>query len=207
MRSFLSISMCLSLIVIISGCNATSPKPWGRGYSSFDEEYKSAPGVKADSVGYNYTYENNAAAIEKLRPIASDLVDKLDTKLSSGANNIYLKIPANTVFYNSFDYLIRDELRNRGYILSSSSGGAINVEFIAKEGTAKCINSVSDIQYHHSYLSLVIDVVEHIPSDFVGGFYDVKLDDIKVGGNVRVDDYKASDEIKIDVPVCPEEAE
>ena len=195
MRSFLSISMCFSLIFILSGCNTTSPKPWGRGYSSYDEEYKSAPGAKADSVGYDYTHENNAAALENLRPIAQELVAMLDNKLSASANNIYLKIPANNVFYNSFDYLIREELKNHGYVLSSSSADSVNVEFIAKEGTAKCINSESDIQYHHSYLSLVIDVVEHIPSDFVGGFYDVSLDD-----------YKDADHVKLDVPVCPEEA-
>lgn len=187
MRKFLSVSTCFSLVLILTGCNLGDPTPWGRGYSSYDEQFKSAPAPEARDVGYSYNNDRNNAVIEFIRPAAQDLVEQLDAKMSFSIDTIYLKMPANTAFYNSFDYVLREEFAQNGYELVSSPKNSVQVDFVAKGLSTRCADSGNN----NMYLALAINTVKGIPSDFVDGFYEVPLYD-----------YKEAGSIKIEVPSC-----
>ncbi len=192
-------TMFVSSLLLV-GCYTDDPMPMPRGYSSYDKALKSVDGAKARNVGYEYSKENNEVALEALRFAAMDLVEKLDQKLNFNTDEIYLTAPASTAFYNSFDYLLRDELMQRGYILKSSAKDAVNIELVAKKLDVTCFEgeefegekASSD---YNIYLALAINVVDGVtqslPSDFVGGFYDIPLNDYRQAGNV-----------KIDIPAC-----
>ncbi len=187
MRRILSVSTCFSLLLILAGCNASNPTPLGRGYSYYNDEYKSAPGTQARSVGYDYSNERNDAVLEFMRPAAQDLAKQLDDKLSFSIDKIYLNMPANTAFYNSFDYVLRDELSQNGYMLVSSPENAVRVDLVAKNLSSRCADSGDK----NIYMALAIDVIKDVPKDFVAGFYEVPLYD-----------YREAGDVEIKVPVC-----
>ncbi len=193
MRSFLSLSMLLSLSFILTGCYAISPspKPMPRGYSSYDQAFKSAKGAPARDIGYEYSNNKNNDNIDDMRFAALELVEMLDEKLERSVNSIYLRSPANTAFYNSFDYLLRNELMQSGYHLENSAKGVVNVDFVAKHASAKCMNNNEG---EYIYLALAIDVTNNVASSVVGGFYQVPLNDYIPAGHV-----------KLDVPSCSSE--
>ncbi len=189
MRSFISVTMFLSFTLLLSGCYYGAPSPMPRGGSSYNQELKSVDGAKVRQIGYDYSIDNNKAALDELLPIAQELAEMLNEKLPSGMDKIYLNIPANTAFYNSFDYLLRGELRQLGYVLvnssdSSDSSDATRVDFVAKITPAEC-------EHNNSYLALAINVIDNVPSDIVGGLY-----------NVPLYGYRRAGFVKIDMPLC-----
>ncbi len=176
MRTILSLSFLCCSTIALSGCSG-KPTPMARGYSSYDQVYKSAPGAKVKDVGYEYSNQNNATALKDMRYAAKDLIDKLDQKLSFSVDEIYLKISENSAFYNSFDHLLRDELTQRGYLLSNSPANAVSVDFIAMDNVPECYAGNSRGAYQTVYLALAINVAKGKAQDNVGGFYEVPLYD------------------------------
>lgn len=185
MRSFISITMCLSFIFVLAGCYSDAPSPVPRGYSSYDKAVKSVDGAEAGNIGYNYSIEKNKAALDDMLPAAKSLALLLDEKLTFGVDEIYLNIPANTAFYNSFDYLLRSELMDNGYILVSSPIDAVRVDFVAKVLDSKGCGA------NNTYLALAINVVDESPAGIVGEFY-----------NVPLYGYRPAGKINIDIPQC-----
>ena len=192
MRAFLFVTMCLPLALLLAGCYANTPKPMARGYSSYGQEFKSVSGADARDVGYDYSKENNDAVLKAQRHAARDLVEKLDQKLNFSVDKIYLTIPRNTAFYNSFDHLLRDELVQKGYLLSSSDENAVKIEFVAKEIALDCTSNEGEALDYNAYIALAMNVVDKVPSATIGGFYSVPMYDYVDAGNV-----------KLDIPLCP----
>ncbi len=191
MYKFLSLPICFSLVLMLSGCsNYTDPKPWGRGYSSYDQEFKSAPGSKARAIGYEYSNERNAAVLDLIRPTVQDLVSKLDAKLSFSIDKIYLTPLKSTAFYSSFDYILRDELEQNGYEIVFSPENAVQVDFVARKADKRYTRCTDDND-NNVYLALAINVVNGVPQDFVSGFY-----------KVPPYDYRYDGRVKIKVPTC-----
>ncbi len=176
MRVILSLSLICFSSVALLGCSG-KPSPMARGYSSYDKVYKSAPGVKPKDVGYEYSNQNNVTALKDMRYAAKDLVKKLDQKLSFSVDEVYLKISKNSAFYNSFDHLLRDELTQRGYLLSNTPVNAVSVDFIAMDNVPKCYAGNSKGAYKTVYLALAINSQKGKAQDNVGGFYEVPLYD------------------------------
>ena len=169
MRSSYSVLCCCAALAL-SACMGY-PDPIARGYSSYDQAYKSAPGPKGHNIGYEYSYQNNKAVLEDIHHAARDLVEKLDAKLSMGIDEIYLKTPENNVFYNSFDYALREEFIKQGYKLSNTPVNTMIVDFMV---LPECtVAETREEAYQMLYLSLVVNVVEGIPQDYVGDYYDV----------------------------------
>tara|TARA_R110002095_G_scaffold80630_2_gene69348 strand:+ start:356 stop:949 length:594 start_codon:yes stop_codon:yes gene_type:complete len=190
MRFILSLSLfCLSSALLV-GCTG-KPSPMPRGYASYDQHYKSAPGPKPHNIGYAYTNDDNSTALKDMRYAAQDLVEKLDKKLSFNVDEIYLRVPENTAFYNSFDHLIRDELTQRGYLLSNTPVNAVRVDFVALDKVPECFASDSSGAYQNVYLALAINSVKGVPQDSFGDFYEVPLYDF----------HSASD-VEIEMPQC-----
>ncbi len=179
MRRFLLICASVSSILSLTACNMSDPTPMGKGYGSYNQPYKSASGADANPVGYDYSNEANKAVLNNMRYTAQDLVEKLDQKLSFNIDDVYLTIPAHTAFYNSMDHLIRDELTKRGYILSSSPADSVHVELFAKNDIPQCMDE-------NLYVGLAINVVDRVPSDVVGGYYNIPAYGFTPAGNLKV---------------------
>ncbi len=185
MRSFISVTACLSFI-LLSGCYYGAPTPMPRGYSSYNQELKSVDGAKVRQIGYDYSLDNNKAALDEFLPIAQELAEMLDEKLPSGMDRVYLNIPANTAFYNSFDHLLRGELSQLGYVLVSpdNSDNAMRVDFVAKPIPTEC-------KPNNLYIALAINVIDNLPSDIIGDFY-----------NAPTYGYRPAGFVEIDIPKC-----
>lgn len=147
------------------------PDPMASGYVSYNQAYKSAPGPKANNIGYEYSYQNNKDVLEDIHHAARDLVEKLDAKLAMGVDEIYLKVPESNAFYNSFDYVLREEFIKHGYKLSNVPVNAVIIDFVA---SLECtVDEQKSGDYQKFYLGLAINVVDGIPQDYVGDYYEV----------------------------------
>ncbi len=192
MRFSLS-AVCCCAVLSLSAC-VDYPNPMARGYVSYNKVYKSAPGASVKNIGYDYSYKNNQAVLKDVRYVARDLVDKLDKKLAMGVDRVYLKVQSDNAFYNSFDYMIRDELTKRGYLLSNSPVNTLTLDFVVIDNIPECTGvEQKDGDYKTMFLALAIDVVDGMPRDMVGDYYDVPAYDFKRGDNSG---------IKVDL--CPE---
>lgn len=187
MRSFFSVSICLSVLVL-SGCYTGAPMPMGRGYSAYDKEFKSAPAPKVHEIGYKYSGAYNKAVVEDMRYAARDLVERMDGKLSFSVDELYLKNPSHAAFYNSFDHLLREEMTRQGYLLThSDTVDSVRVDFVAKKAPSCGDDEAHDGAYERMYLALAIGADDGIPSDFVGGFYEVPTYGYVNKGNIKID--------------------
>lgn len=199
-RSIITHGLCLSSILLLGACGTLDPMPMGRGYSSYHQPYKSANGVPARGIGYDFSVERNQAVVEDMRFAAVDLVENLDKKLSYVSQDIYLETPAHTAFYNGFDHVLREALIQRGYSLATSPDGALRVTFVAQnpdrtEMTAYdvkktqdglTLEKVGDVPYADLYLALALNVDHGASSDYVDGIYHVPLYDFKPAGNIKL---------------------
>ncbi len=187
MRSLSSGLAVFSMLILVSGCSG-NPKPMARGYSSYDKTYKSVDGPKAQAVGYEYSNEKNSAVMGSMQAAAESLAQKLDQKLSFSVDQIDLRLPANTTFYNSFDHVLRDELIKRGYLLATSGDEAVPVELVAKDADPTCVDETDSMEDGRVYLALAIDEGEDgEPKDIVGGYYRLPLYGFKSVNNVDVE--------------------
>ena len=191
MRSLLSLGIICIAAMSLTACSG-KPSPMPRGYVSYNQPYKSAPGPDTKDIGYTYTNQNNATALKDMRYAAQDLVEKLDQKLSFSVDEIYLKLSENSAFYTSFDHLIREELTERGYLLSNTPVNSVTIDFIAMDDVPDCYASNTDGVYQNIYLALAINVSKDATHDNVGGFYEVPLYD-----------FKSVNEAGLSMPVCP----
>jgi hypothetical protein len=181
MRYLVSVSMIALLSTALTACVTGAPKPMPRGYASFTQTYKSAPGPQARTIGYAYDKNKNDTVIEDLRFAAVDLVEKLDQTLSFTNDRIYLSPPEQSAFYSSFDFLLREELIKRGYVISAvPSAGTIPVTFVAKEITQENNQkNMPKAAYRNLYLALAFDVSNGTANRFIGSTYEVPTYDFK----------------------------
>lgn len=201
MRRLLPLFSLLLAVFALAGCVTLDPQPMGRGYGSYDKPYKSVRGVEARDVGYEFDVTKNDAVIEDVRTIARDLVVKLDAAQSFNLGDIYLEIPAQTAFYNSFDYALREEMTKQGYTLVSAPKDAVVVEFVAREINPHYIPEYvayekdghvsvlrkGDQDYKKMYVALALDVKKNVPGKLLGGVYDVPAYDYKPAGHLKFD--------------------
>lgn len=180
MRPYFSLVSLLFTVLFLSSCQHTmlNPQPMGRGYVSYNEPYKSAHGVDARSVGYEFSVEENQAIIEDMRFAAQDLVTKLDKEISFSMDQVYLDIPQTGVFYSSFDYVLRDEFTKHGYMLANAPEKALSVTLVAQD--AEDLNSYKAHDgYRNLYLGLALDVVKGRAGTIVSGVYEEPVYDFK----------------------------
>jgi|GEM_PF-2547461 len=188
--------VCCAAVISLSACTEY-PNPMARGYSSYDQVYKSAPGPSVDDIGYEYSYKSNKAVLKDIRYVARDLVEKLDKKLAMSVDEIYLKVHSDNAFYNSFDHAIREELTKRGYLLVNSPVNTLSLDFVVQDDLPECTGveqSDGDGAYKNMFLALALNVTEGMPQDMVGDYYEVPTYDFEVGDNAGVK-----------LSLCPEE--
>jgi len=186
-------SLCCLAVLSLGACD--HPNPMARGYSSYGEVYKSAPGPSVGDIGYKYSYKNNEAVLKDVRYVARDLVEKLDKKLAMSVDEIYLKVQSDNAFYNSFDHVIRDELTKRGYLLVNAPINTLTLDLVVEDDLPECTGvDQGEGVYRTLFMALAINVIEGMPQDMVGDYYEVPTYDFSVGDNSGVK-----------VSLCPEE--
>ncbi|MCC7305245.1 MAG: hypothetical protein IT558_03185 [Alphaproteobacteria bacterium] len=123
----------IMIVLALAGCRSiTDPDFMPSGYTYHNQYYKAPPGPSADDIGYAYTKERNAAAIEQWEYIVAHLVGRMDMELGEGPQPIYIEtLPRHNAFNASFDYALREELRSRGYTLTHSRANALHLRYEA----------------------------------------------------------------------------
>lgn len=175
MFSLPRLSLFALFVFALSACQTDGPSFFPRGYSSYKQVYKSAPGPKAESIGYAYNPQDNATVVNDMRYAAKDLVEKLDEELSYSVDAVHLDIAGTGAFYSSFDHLLRNELTQQGYLLSHTSDGFVKVVFSAQEQPF-CSGYETEEEakiYKKLYLALVLHMPYEEAPRIVGGYYDV----------------------------------
>ena len=166
-----------TLTFSLSACSAITngdPSPMARGYASYAEPYKSAPGPKAPSIGYPYSMVRNNAVVEDMRYAASDLVAKLDKSVSFSDDKIYLAHTTQSPFYNTLDYLLRDELTKSGYVVVGTPQGAVPITVVADEANPAPEKEPAEKSiYRPLRLSLIVGGTADKPARHVSGIYEL----------------------------------
>lgn len=192
---FLPVILCL----LIASCSG-KPGPIGRGYSSYGEPYKSAPGEKANDVGYAFSVDKNQTVLQDMRFAAQDLAEKLDQQLAFDTDELYITPPPLNAFYKSFDHLLREELIHRGYIFSITPENVTRIDVGVLSKASKCNQSAiiateGETPYRSAFIELAINTENGVPSDVINGFYEVPL----YG-------YKQSNAYAVKGPDCKQES-
>lgn len=84
--------------VLIPGCaaallTACAPSPIPTGYTYHRDTYKSPPAPKADDIGYDFTTQANAKAVDAWREIGQDLVSRLESGKALSGHNVAIVPP------------------------------------------------------------------------------------------------------------------
>jgi hypothetical protein len=130
MRLGFSTLALLSVIIAVSGCRSfLDPSPMPAGYAYHQQKYKSPPGPPAADIGYPFSVDRNDVVVEKWQAVASRIVDQMEQQLALGPRAIYIEpLPRPNAFNTSLDYVLREELRNRGYTLVAVPGSGLHLK-------------------------------------------------------------------------------
>lgn len=205
MRIFIS-AFCLLLIV---GCS-DKPGPVPRGYSSYNEPYKSAPGPKAPEIGYGFTNEKNKSVLQDMRYAARDLAERLDSHLSFDTDEIYLSAPSNNAFYKSFDHLLRQELVHRGYMFANVPENVTIIDLSVEDTVPECHLEDATAQsgpYKTVFMQLALNTEKGKPAETINGFYEVPTYGFKKDNAVKAIMPDCTIEEAVDKIVPPETVE
>ena len=141
MRIFLS----LMALILVSGC-LNEPSAMPSGSYRAQEKHKSTDGPVARDIGYAYTVEENEKVLRMWEDVVASLVDQLETK-GLGAQDVYIvpKFPENA-FFLTYDHVLRQELRARGYGLVNDVRGipviSFDAQIVPKDGSVRVENPV-----------------------------------------------------------------
>ena len=121
------------LAFALTGCNSVwDPTFMPGAYKRTNEVYKTAPGPAPKNIGYNFSHEKNAEVLEIWRIVARDLVDTLEERAGLGPQHVYVHAINNgSAFYNAYDHIIREELRDRGYVLIANPDEKLQLSYEA----------------------------------------------------------------------------
>lgn len=135
-----------ALALVVSGCAVLNdPSPIGRGYSSYAQAYKSAPGPDVPGLGYEYTAETNDEILAVWRVSVQDLLTRLEHE--GGLRPGPVHVTGGTGAMNAtFDHVLRDELTARGYSFSQNAP-ALGFDIDAPKGKFLSNESTLDKGY------------------------------------------------------------
>ncbi len=126
MRIFLS----LLTLVFVGGC-FHDPSAFPIGSYKAREEYKSPDGPAVRDIGYSYSAEENEKVLQIWEDVVASLVDRLEASgLQVQPLYVLPKSPENA-FFLTFDHVLRQELRARGYEIRADVRGVPVVAFDA----------------------------------------------------------------------------
>lgn len=109
-------------VCMLAGCKSMFYKPYvvPTGYTYHKNDYKFSGPDMAEEIGYTYTAEENAKIVEMWRPKVAELINNLEMQTGMRDGAVYIvQADQKTAHYMTFDHILRDELRARGYTISS----------------------------------------------------------------------------------------
>lgn len=127
-----------TLLLIFSVCGlAACEANWNpsyapSGYAYHQNEYKSPPGDRAMDIGYDYDKERNHEYMEIWRVVVRDLIENMEKTTGLSPQTVYIDhVPVNDAFTNSYDHVLRKELRSKGYILTKNESHPVHIRYDA----------------------------------------------------------------------------
>jgi hypothetical protein len=135
MRPILSTALILSLSVSLAACS-WNPGFMPKGYTNHGHkhEYKAPSGPKAPGIGYDYSAEQNEEHVTAWRYAIRDLLMAAKAQGLKFPNTVFLKTDLDTsAFQGSFDHILREGMREYGYVLSDAPEGAAEIFYSAYE--------------------------------------------------------------------------
>lgn len=127
---FSSLLLISGFSAVLAGCS--SPSPMATGYIHHHGDHHVQPAPEPDSIGYEYSLPKNEEILEIWGLVAEDLLSMLEEQVSLDRNVFYLEYNPKTTFTRTFDHVLRQELTDRGYVLTNESLGAVELEYSAK---------------------------------------------------------------------------
>ncbi len=117
-------------LLALTGCRSLmDPTPMPAGYAYHQEKFKSPPGPPAAEIGYPFSVPRNDVVVEKWQAVAAATVDKMEAQLGLQPQPVYIEtLPRMNAFNASLDYVLREELRNRGYTLVNVPGYILHLK-------------------------------------------------------------------------------
>ncbi len=158
-----------SLILVLAGCSsiAMDPSFMPAGYARHYEAYKAAPGLEAESIGYDYSAGANEEVIQLWRMVTEDLVAQMEDELSIQPQNIYLhSLPDHNGFNALYDYTLREALSSKGYNVVSYPSEALHLWYEAFLPEDEHLRS-KKIPYNNDVSSLLKPIHPEKLYDFV----------------------------------------
>jgi hypothetical protein len=120
-------------LLALSGCRTLMDPnflPSGYTYHNVNHSYKAPPGPAADDIGYDYSFDQNAAVLTIWAEVARDLLNQIEERTGLGAQDVYLeRLPEHNAFNASFDDALRAELRSRGYVLADAPQDRLHLRY------------------------------------------------------------------------------
>lgn len=117
------------LVFLLAACD---PGFMPAGYAYHQNEYKAPDGPDAPPIGYDYTVTDNQNVVEAWQTIIADLVDRLERETGLIPQHVYLEpLPTHTAFNATYDHVLREELRGRGYALQPAPGDHFYIRYDA----------------------------------------------------------------------------
>jgi len=118
MRVFL----CILAVLFVGAC-AYDPSYFPQGYAKSQEKYKSPDGPEPRDLGYEYSTAENQQILLMWEDAAVELVDAAEARGVVRGENVYIApVERENAFYLTFDHVVRQELRARGYNLLEGPG-------------------------------------------------------------------------------------
>jgi hypothetical protein len=118
------------VVVALTGCRTVmDPTFMPAGYAYHQEKFKSPPGPPAADIGYPFSVPRNDVVVEKWQAVAASMADRMESELGISPQPVYIEmLPRQNAFNASLDYVLREELRNRGYTLVGAPGNVLNLK-------------------------------------------------------------------------------
>ena len=111
----------------LTACNFNwNPSYMPAGYTYHHKDYKSSAGPDAPDIGYEYSDEHNNKNLDEWRYALRDLILKSRAQDLNLPQELNLKTDlADSVFQSSFDYILREGLREYGHTLSEDPNAPV----------------------------------------------------------------------------------
>jgi hypothetical protein len=122
--------LALAALLMTTSCRSImDPTPMPAGYAYHQEKFKSPPGPPAEEIGYPFSVPRNDVVVEKWQAVAASMVDKMEGQLGVDPQPVYIEmLPRPNAFNTSLDYVLREELRLRGYTLMPTPGRFLHLK-------------------------------------------------------------------------------
>jgi hypothetical protein len=165
----------LSLFFALALAACANPSPFASGYTYHGDLYKAPPGPEARDIGYDYTLQRNDNVVQIWQIVAQDLVSQLEEQTGLAAQPVYIEKQENPNAFNaSFDNALREQFKQRGYVLSAIPDGAVYLRYNAEEAKSE-ENVPANPEGFGDYLMTLqtLDVTgeEPVVTGEVGGVY------------------------------------